>query len=380
MLNEALVKKYFKYFMILLVIVFLVLAFIWINLIYENHKAQNNAYRTVLEEETYERIDSKTERIVYRAQSIYDKQLEELRAQMRLRTSLLRSTLFDYFYVLEISPSDVKAKMDAYIKKFNDESGLSVYIVDRANHLEYGQKPSFEVPESTQDVEEIDRYYLYHDELSSIKLDIFVYTDYQDYVQKVMINDLKKYIEFDPNILVFDTYKNPIHANTVFLEMPKEDVTMVGDYFVVLKQDTVTGFTFGYTEPKQTIDNILRSRDNLFDNLLQLHVYELVAFLIIFVLLGLFIMSRLKRYADQRIDRINEELIKSYERQEDLYENPQLKDFAFTSSLYKIFEENKKKTKILKKENENLKRILKKKEIENLVLNRKIQVVEEDKK
>ncbi len=364
MFNEAFIRKYFKIFIVILLSIFIILGFLWINVIYSKHVKDSKNYETKLEGEVFNQINQKIDLYVNSIQNrvesaeiSLDDTFENINRELR------------YQIISGANYRDIVR----YIDRIKEEYSIDISIKSQDINIGFDQDKFLEMGND-----------------SKLKLDQNIFKKYQigdyqvvlksnldQYIYKSTISILNTISRMDKNIIVFDRDGNSeIQENQRYSELNGSKVD--ADYFVSVKKIDSLNISLGYKIIRSAVRDVLKDRDELFKDMLITHIYELTALIIIIAVTATLLFNRLKYYADKKIEETSDKIIEVYDNGREIFEEPKLHDFAFKNALQHIVYDSRQNIAKLKEENEKLRKKVRNDQVELLLLKRQISMKDEE--
>ncbi len=376
MLNDQIIKKYFRYFAVFMIFTVVVLSFLWINHLYSENAIAKEEYRNEVITKLNNKVNLKSRLVLNEADRIYDQELNELKNSMYTYFNVLRSTMLDYYFVLKYDLNTMKNKIDSLLEDFYETNKINVYLKSVDGTWEAG-KQLLEIPDLESNTSTIvgDKL-VYRGSVLYPNVEVYLYLDYKDRVKTEMRKNLIKYLELDPSIIAYDD--RGVSLNGLSERLTSSTSSESNNDFISIEKSEKSGFHFGYTIPIKELNDTLNFRDYIFQNFMKNHILEMIGFLLIFFISSVFLYTQIKRNYNKQYDRISRDLISAYSNADNLDDYSAFDDFFLKSTLKDIITDVEQKDLENKRIISNMDSMYKKLKIQNLVLSRKIKHMSKD--
>lgn len=351
----------------------LVMAFIWLNYIYTKFSIDNETYRETLSREIEETIASQTETILEQGDAIYQEERQELRSVLQYQGNLFRNYLFDYYFVIEENPESIQQKMQETVSLAEERLGIKISIFKEDQTLQIGEPVPVE-GEANSFVEHEGSMY-FHETIDSLGIDVYTYAEEHEYVANNLRQNFARYLELDPKLLIFDDHNESLKPSSELENVYSEDFEE--HYFYQIRKSDLSGFYFGYYEDKEMVDDLLVQRNELFSGFLRNHIYEIIAYVILLLVVFIAMFRYLTQGSDQINDELNAAVVESYDHNRSIYDDPRLHGLPVAKGIDVIIRDSKKKQVELQTMIDQGKKQQKVQQVEILQLQRKIQTMME---
>ena len=367
------VRQYIKYMLVANLIILLIVGFLWINFLYTRNAINIQSYSDELSEELFAVLEIKSELLLEHGESVYEKELELLKASLAGKNSSMKGTIFDYYYVIGYDVGKTRVRLKEIINDYNEDSPIKIAVFDREVGELYGAPvevlPDYELKE----VVESENTLFYVDELRSIDVLLITYVDYDSFIREKMSGDLRNYYSLDPGILIYDDEKSLITGEIDTEEIPLENSATQFKY-VSLRKSEKSGFYFGYSMNKAEVENAIAARKEIFSDSLKRHMFELIAFYVLILIASLIIYSYVKKQADEQTNEIRLILKGSYDSGQTIDKSSSriMASVPYVDVINDMIADSNETKKSLRKSIEEKEEHLKELKLENAVLSHKV--------
>lgn len=379
MFNDGFIRKYYNLYIAFMLAGFIIIGFFWINFIYSTHMKSNEESISEQKEKIFKRLKDKTNLIINKTDELYNQNIKDLRGDLILRSESIKSTLYDYYYVLQYESSIIKSKMKEFIDNFEKQVGFKLFVKDNKNIISFGKNPNIRDNLKENKIHEFNKNLIYKTSLRALNVDIYVYVEKDLYLNRVLKDKIDVFSAVDSSLISFNNLKEQISKNLDIKELKEDNVVELKDSYYYIKKSTASNFYFGYYITKKELNSHIAIRDEVFFNSLKNHMYELVFFIVLIIFISMMLLFRIKYVYSDNIKKMNKEILSVYKNKEEILDNELFDRFAYVKSIDYIIKDSTKKIDFIKDENEKLKKDLKKKNIENLVLKHKVSIKEKKK-
>lgn len=363
MLSDQLLRKYFRIFIVIVCILVLVMGFFWLNYLYGRHQRSLEEFTAEIQSIIETEVEQKAGLLQARGDSIYEQERHELESSLLNRAALVKSTLYDVYVTHLDDPTTFVNSLAQMIKEPNEVTDFSVFILSESGEMIGDAPKGYETLETTG-INYIDRHMIYFEDPPYLGVKIYIYVDYDDYVKEQMKKNLITYGELDPQIYIRDD-----KGLELLQIQPKENRK---DGFFYEKTSDLSGFTFGYYNSKDELDRRVNDRKAMFNSFLQSHIWEVLAFLAIFVLTSVVILRLIISNMGDYYQSLNEGVMDAYRNRKRLSDQHQFQHFALGDSIDYVIRESYLREEDYEKQINELKEQLKKNKLQRLLLEKKL--------
>ena len=363
MLSDDLLRKYFRLFVIIVCILVLVMGFFWLNFLYGRHQRSLEEFTLESKAKIEDEVKEKANLLRIRGDSIYDQERLALEKGLLNHAALVKAALYDV-YVAHLD--DPTGFVDSLLQHFKDPKGgneFSVFLLSDKGQMTGTPPEGYEKIE-TKGINYLDEKMIYFEQPPYFGVKIYIYVDYDHYVKDLMKKNLITYAELDPRIYIRDEKGKQILQGG-FESHGSQD-------FFYEEKSEVSGFTFGYYSSKGELDQKVEDRKSMFASFLGSHIWEILAFLVIFVITGIVLLRMIIHNMGDYYRRLNEGVLDAYRKRERLSDQPQFQHFALGDSIDYVIRESYLREEEYEKEICDLKDRLKKNKLQRLLLEKKL--------
>ncbi len=376
MISETIIRRYLRKLLLVVALIVSVLAFVWINFLYTRFTMETQKFAEQQELALEASVENRAHRVLLEGDRSFEQEYEELKGELKSVSTSLRSSVFDLYYTLRTDTQALHERLEELTVQLEESSGFQLFVVDEDNEVTFGEPPPkavhLEEPGYYRE-EEI----LYYTETLRFPIGtVIVYTNSDEEVRHRMLNNLSKYLELDPSILVFDEQGVNLAPNAPFKTLAQLDEKT--DQFYSVEKSVLSGFSFGYAMSREDLDLMLSNRKILFTGFLRNHIWELVGFFVILLLASWIVSHFFTRSLRKDQEEMNEVLLQAYEGKTLLAQEPLFRHFSLTPTLNTIFSDMRTKEKTLTEQNKELELSLKRRQVRLMSLERRVQSLSSD--
>lgn len=364
MFSGDLLKRYFRYFILIVSIIIVVMGFLWLNFLYTRQERSLDELSLTIAKSMEEEAQFKARELRIRGEELRYQELLELEELMEKQAALLKASLYDIFYS-HMDPEVRKQDISRVLRNVDVEGRLKIYVVSEDFSL--GERPP--LPTSYEKgISYFEDSIIFNDGAFNQEFEFFISARPKDFVHERLIDSFLAFSSWDESMYLKDERGElilPIEGRHL------ED----GFYFEEYSQ--LTGFTFGYFISASALDGEIASRRLLFRSFLESHIFEIIGFLIIFFITSYIIYRILIRQIENFFISINEEILDAFRNKKSLSNRPRFQNFALGDSFDLILRETRLRDEDYEKRIKELSGQLKKNKLDKLILKRRIERLSE---
>lgn len=372
--NEKQIVRKMSLIFIGVTITALMLAFIWLNYIYNKFSLDNQAFMDEFQANLEETIHHKSKTVLEQGNAIYLEEVEDLKKLLEYQGNLLRNTLFDFYYDAEQTPESIQRKMEEIVQNAKDQLGIDISIYTEDESLVIGDRlPLMDREIEPKSLIQEGESLYYVDTILSRGARVYTYAVEHEYVANNLSQNFAKYLELDPQILIFDDHEKNLNPNAPITVL--DDKALSESYLYEIKKSDLSGFYFGYYEEMEVINDRSEQRQAFFDDFLKNHIVEIVVYIFLLLLVFLFLIRYLNQGSQENHDELSGAVIRAYEKNKSIYDEPLLQGSPMIKGIDFIIRDSKNKQFELLDKIQEQKKEQKIKQVEILQLERKIQTL-----
>lgn len=359
MFSGDLLRRYFRYFVLIVSIIVVVMGFFWLNFLYTRHQRE----LTSIEESTaiylQEEARNQARLLEQWGEEIKANQLIALEDLLVQQASLLKAGVYDIF-TAHGAQGENRADLERLISNLSLSGDLKIQLV--VGELSLG------VPlEIGEDLAEGNNYLedkiVNYGHVTSPDYYFWIQANPQEYVNQKIEGSFRDFALWDDDIYLKDSRGKLI--------LP------IGGYhaeegFYFEEFNDYTGYSYGYFISKSALSQAIDNRKDLFESFLRSHVVEIVGFLIIFIVTTFVIYRRGLQLIEGYYTRLNDEILDAFRNELSLSQSPNFQHFALGDSFDSIIRESRLRSQDYEEKIDKLSKELKKNKLDRLLLERKI--------
>jgi F0F1-type ATP synthase membrane subunit b/b' len=359
--SDELLKKYFKYFILTVSVTVLLLGFLWLNFLYTRHQRSLEDLAQSIGESLQDEVEQKAHLLRLRGESIYHQARSDIEMDLVNRGAILRVGIHDVLFDSSGDAQQREKEISSIVKNITFQDTYEVYL--SLKDLTLGN-PLKQTESLKEGVNELGTHLVYYAISPSLNLEFYVYTKHDDFIKKRMVENFQDFILRDTGMYIRSEEGEPI--------LPLQQSASGEEGFSFEEYSPETGFHFGYFISESQLEERIEEQRDLFSLFLRSHIWEVVAFLFIFVITSTVIYKMIIHRMADYYTALNEEILEAYRNKHLLSDNPRFQYFALGDSFDSILRESETHEKGDKEKIKSLKEELKKGKLERLLLERKI--------
>lgn len=361
MYSDELLRKYLKYFVLIVSVIVLLLGFLWLNFLYTRHQRNLENLSETIGESIQEEVQQKAHFLRLRGDEIYLQAKKDLETHLVNQGALLRAEMYDILFEPPSEPQQREKEISRIMESVKSNGIFEIHLI--SNNLVLG-KPLKDMDSLQEGINERGSYLIYYDESTSFDLKFYIYLEQENFIKKQMAENIQDFILWDTGMYIRNEQGEQILASQE--RVPSEEGFFFEEY------SPETGFSFGYFIAQTQLEERLEDRREIFSSFLRNHILEVMAFLLIFIITSVVLYRMILYRMEDYYIALNEEILEAYRGKSLLSDKPKFQHFALGDSFDSILREsqiieNRDKEKI-----QALKEELKKNKLERLLLERKV--------
>ncbi len=359
MFSGDLLKRYFRYFILIVSIIIVVMGFLWLNFLYTRQERALEDLALSVAEDLEEQTQQRAHQLRLRGEYIKTLELVRLEELVENYGALLKASLYDIYYS-SASPETRQQDVRRVLRNLSGIEALDIYVITE----EFSLGEEIDIPASLEKgLNYFEDRLLFFDGSYNQDFQFIVSIDQEDYIPDKVLESFVEFSSWDQSIYLKDRSGRlllPLEANHAEEGFYSEEFSQA------------TGFTYGYFISSSAIDNEIASRRQLFRSFLESHIMEILGFLLIFYITSYIIYRVLIKQVEDYFTSINEEILDAFKEGSTLSHSGRFQYFALGDSYDLILRESKLKSEGYEKKIKELSDLLKKSKLEELVMKRKI--------
>lgn len=306
MINRQDFNRALRVTVVILAVALFILGFLWINFLTTRFNMEMETFRQSSEAGIESTVEDKVQVVVRQADLLYQEETEMLKDVMINRMNVIKNNLFDYSDL----PRDVLyLRLIDDGRHFYELSGIDEAIVSEKHNLAIGDginSQAFRIQEF-YDIGDT----LYYSEYSApARANVQLKVNQHDYLRARIKKWIRDYRELEPNLILLDQTGSPL-ADTV-------EVSNVfrQENYLALETSQLSGYTFGYYQPRSDLQNVLNERQAMFQRFLDNHVIEIAALLVLLIVTLAVFFGLIAKQHSRQLAGLNDEIIEHYRNPE----------------------------------------------------------------
>lgn len=361
MFSDDLLKRTFRYFILIVSLIVVVMGFLWLNFLYTRHQRSLEDLSKNLSEAIQHEVKDRAHLLRLHGDEIYSEERRNLEIDMENRGAILRAGLYDIFFDAGLKEEKREKEIIRILSNINPEGIYRIYL--SLGDLNFGRAPE-DLLYLSEGLNDRGAQLVYYDHLQSLDLEFTLDVDVESVIRKRMENSFRDFILWDKGMYLRN------EEGKLILPLGESFVGQEGFSYEEFSEKT--GFSFGYFADKTQLEERLEERRILFSSFLRNHIWEIAGFILIFILTSIVIYAMMIRRMGEYYQTLNEEILEAFRNQRLLSHNPKFQYFALGDSFDSILREAQAQKARDDKRNLQLEEQLKKNKLARLLLERKI--------